>query len=366
MVSFSCEACNDTVKKPKLPNHYNNCGAPFTCIDCNVTFHSPNEWKTHTSCISEDQKYQKTLYKGPKVKIGTQQQQQTHESAKPAAAAPASATEDVAMTVDEPATAPASAKKEKKNKKKDKKRKLEEVAVDENVAVDVAENVKENKAQEPVKEAEAEPVTKKAKKDKKKSKKAAQDTDAAPVVNEEEAAATVAAPDAAPETEEADEPSLSIEVAAPSAPPVETDKKQSKKDKKKEKQAKQAKAQDEPKADGGDITGDYHQQLSKLQSFLGQIWPAQFKSESKPLVQHRIELCKQVQQSSLFKKFYNDLKTTDEKKEFDEWVWDIFMRGCHIGGKKPKRSLSLKFTRKAMAGLNGGTIDEAGDADDSE
>ena len=31
MVSFSCEGCNDTVKKPKLPQHYNNCGAPFTC-----------------------------------------------------------------------------------------------------------------------------------------------------------------------------------------------------------------------------------------------------------------------------------------------------------------------------------------------
>ncbi|KAH8922252.1 hypothetical protein BT69DRAFT_1220492, partial [Atractiella rhizophila] len=58
-----CDACQDTVKKPKLDQHSYKCGASFTCIDCSKTFHHQGEWKSHTSCISEEQKYQKSLYK---------------------------------------------------------------------------------------------------------------------------------------------------------------------------------------------------------------------------------------------------------------------------------------------------------------
>ena len=36
MVWFTCEACNDTVKKPKLGGH--RCNAKFTCVDCCTTF----------------------------------------------------------------------------------------------------------------------------------------------------------------------------------------------------------------------------------------------------------------------------------------------------------------------------------------
>lgn len=58
MVSFSCEVCNDTLKKPKLKGHFNKCPhAYFTCIDCNTTF-SGNEFETHTTCITEVEKYQ--------------------------------------------------------------------------------------------------------------------------------------------------------------------------------------------------------------------------------------------------------------------------------------------------------------------
>lgn len=38
MVSFSCQNCNDTVKKPKLQIHMNRCHAPVDCIDCSTTF----------------------------------------------------------------------------------------------------------------------------------------------------------------------------------------------------------------------------------------------------------------------------------------------------------------------------------------
>ncbi|KAF8555336.1 hypothetical protein OG21DRAFT_922757 [Imleria badia] len=66
MVSFQCHACSDVVKKPKLDPHHARCHAGFDCIDCSVTFHTPAEYKSHTSCISEAEKYQKGLYKGPK------------------------------------------------------------------------------------------------------------------------------------------------------------------------------------------------------------------------------------------------------------------------------------------------------------
>ncbi|KAI0305398.1 hypothetical protein B0F90DRAFT_1605370, partial [Multifurca ochricompacta] len=59
-------ACTDVVKKPKLDYHYGQCRASFTCIDCSATFTSPTQWKSHTSCVTEAEKYQKSLYKGPK------------------------------------------------------------------------------------------------------------------------------------------------------------------------------------------------------------------------------------------------------------------------------------------------------------
>ncbi|KAJ7899093.1 hypothetical protein B0H13DRAFT_2031174, partial [Mycena leptocephala] len=67
MVSFQCHACQDTVKKPKLDQHYNRCYAGFDCIDCSTTFNSPAEYKGHTQCISEAEKYEKSVYKGPKT-----------------------------------------------------------------------------------------------------------------------------------------------------------------------------------------------------------------------------------------------------------------------------------------------------------
>ncbi|KAJ8140041.1 hypothetical protein OY671_006763 [Metschnikowia pulcherrima] len=64
MVSFSCEVCNDTVIKKKLDQHKQRCyDAYFTCIDCSTTF-GGNDYRNHTQCISEAEKYEKSLYRG--------------------------------------------------------------------------------------------------------------------------------------------------------------------------------------------------------------------------------------------------------------------------------------------------------------
>ncbi|KAL4979612.1 hypothetical protein BDW66DRAFT_126838 [Aspergillus desertorum] len=70
MVSFSCEACGDVLTKKKLDPHRNQCrGASFTCIDCMVHFQGTS-YRSHTSCISEAQKYQGALYKEKPAKNG--------------------------------------------------------------------------------------------------------------------------------------------------------------------------------------------------------------------------------------------------------------------------------------------------------
>ncbi|KAH9985339.1 hypothetical protein BJV77DRAFT_1032595 [Russula vinacea] len=66
MVSFQYVPCTDVVKKPKLDRHYGQCRSSFTCIDCSKTFAGPIEWKGHTSCITEAEKYQKSVYKALK------------------------------------------------------------------------------------------------------------------------------------------------------------------------------------------------------------------------------------------------------------------------------------------------------------
>eukprot|EP00933_Yihiella_yeosuensis_P050192 TRINITY_DN47959_c0_g1_i1.p1 TRINITY_DN47959_c0_g1~~TRINITY_DN47959_c0_g1_i1.p1 ORF type:complete len:245 (-),score=55.62 TRINITY_DN47959_c0_g1_i1:184-918(-) len=63
MVYFECQKCNETVKKPKLAKHLMSCGSwAVSCIDCSKVF-AWNEWESHTSCISEAQKYEGKLYK---------------------------------------------------------------------------------------------------------------------------------------------------------------------------------------------------------------------------------------------------------------------------------------------------------------
>lgn len=51
--------CNETLAKKKLIGHFNKCrDAYFTCIDCSTTFEG-DDFKNHTTCITEKEKYEK-------------------------------------------------------------------------------------------------------------------------------------------------------------------------------------------------------------------------------------------------------------------------------------------------------------------
>ncbi|OAA78185.1 Zinc finger domain-containing protein, C2H2, LYAR-type [Akanthomyces lecanii RCEF 1005] len=81
MVSFSCEECGDIFTKKKLDPHRNRChGATFTCIDCMVHFPGV-QYRSHTSCMTEDQKYQGALYKDKSKKNNNNNQSQPQASA---------------------------------------------------------------------------------------------------------------------------------------------------------------------------------------------------------------------------------------------------------------------------------------------
>jgi cell growth-regulating nucleolar protein len=57
MPSFVCDTCQETLKKNQLDNHFSRCSrASFSCIDCYTTFKG-TEYRSHTSCITEVQKY---------------------------------------------------------------------------------------------------------------------------------------------------------------------------------------------------------------------------------------------------------------------------------------------------------------------
>ncbi|WVF72157.1 hypothetical protein IAT40_006969 [Kwoniella sp. CBS 6097] len=97
MVSFQCDACADTVKKPKLDQHRSRCHSSFTCLDCSTTFRNPSEYKGHTTCVSEAEKYQGALYRGPKKgQNGAQSESQAPAEPSPAPApAPADASSSI-------------------------------------------------------------------------------------------------------------------------------------------------------------------------------------------------------------------------------------------------------------------------------
>ena len=69
MVSFVCDNCQETLKKAKVQGHLNRCHGPVSCVDCSVVFRG-DEFKAHTSCISEAEKYQGALYAGENEEKG--------------------------------------------------------------------------------------------------------------------------------------------------------------------------------------------------------------------------------------------------------------------------------------------------------
>jgi len=61
MVYFTCDACGEQLKKPSVEKHYTQkcrqC-TMLTCIDCLKDFYG-DEYKSHNSCMSEEQRYSK-------------------------------------------------------------------------------------------------------------------------------------------------------------------------------------------------------------------------------------------------------------------------------------------------------------------
>jgi cell growth-regulating nucleolar protein len=54
---FYCDVCGDSIKKPKVAAHCNQCRhATFTCIDCSRPFDQTTV-HGHTSCVTEHEKY---------------------------------------------------------------------------------------------------------------------------------------------------------------------------------------------------------------------------------------------------------------------------------------------------------------------
>eukprot|EP00798_Chlamydomonas_sp_ICE-L_P002997 gene2997-13011_t len=57
MVWFICGDCGDSIKKPKLQNHFYQCGSYcFSCVDCSTVFDRQSAQK-HAQCVTEHQKY---------------------------------------------------------------------------------------------------------------------------------------------------------------------------------------------------------------------------------------------------------------------------------------------------------------------
>ncbi|KAI9266886.1 hypothetical protein BDA99DRAFT_571186 [Phascolomyces articulosus] len=147
MVSFQCDYCGDVVKKPKLDQHRNRCHSTFTCIDCSTTFQGI-DYKSHTSCISEAEKYQKTLYKG-KGKKNNNNGQSNNNNKKPEqqqkkdtpASKPLSLVEELKKKKDEETASSGEKRKQdeeeqstKSNKKAKKENKWEETELPKDVS----------------------------------------------------------------------------------------------------------------------------------------------------------------------------------------------------------------------------------------
>ncbi|KAK6536109.1 hypothetical protein TWF281_000355 [Arthrobotrys megalospora] len=209
MVSFSCEACNETLAKKKLDQHRGRCRqAVFTCLDCNNTFHGTS-YREHTSCISEAQKYERTVYRGEKKKgKGTKGGQQNGVNgaekvevavAAPEVEAPAPAVEEEKVeevqeeAAEEEVKEKRKDKKDKKDKKekKDKKKKSKDVEPEEATPQeeDVAMNDTPEVAEEHAVEEKKEKKSKKEKKEKKdkKDKKSKKKVEEEPEEEEEKA-----------------------------------------------------------------------------------------------------------------------------------------------------------------------------------
>uniref|UniRef100_A0A087XYR0 Cell growth-regulating nucleolar protein n=1 Tax=Poecilia formosa TaxID=48698 RepID=A0A087XYR0_POEFO len=76
MVFFTCNACGESLKKAQVDKHVMKCRGcqVLSCIDCGKDFWG-EDYKNHTKCISEDQKYGGKGYEVKANKGDVKQQQ---------------------------------------------------------------------------------------------------------------------------------------------------------------------------------------------------------------------------------------------------------------------------------------------------
>lgn len=69
MVTFTCGACGESVKKAKVEAHCFRCKECWvlSCVDCGKDFQG-DAYAAHTSCISEAEKYQGSMFKADGAK----------------------------------------------------------------------------------------------------------------------------------------------------------------------------------------------------------------------------------------------------------------------------------------------------------
>lgn len=74
MVYFVCDACNESLKKNQVEKHCHKCRSckSVTCIDCSTTFYG-DEYTSHNTCVSEAEKYQKSLHQVKPSKLSSQE-----------------------------------------------------------------------------------------------------------------------------------------------------------------------------------------------------------------------------------------------------------------------------------------------------
>jgi len=65
MVCFICDGCGETIKRSKIDEHARRCNSCYSvsCVDCHVSFYG-DDYKSHTTCVSEAERYEKSMYRG--------------------------------------------------------------------------------------------------------------------------------------------------------------------------------------------------------------------------------------------------------------------------------------------------------------
>jgi hypothetical protein len=83
MVTFFCDGCQGSIKKPQIAKHVHQCrfASTFSCIDCGKDFNCTTV-QQHTACVSEAQKYghnKGIVRNGPQTVSGQKRDQPSAE-----------------------------------------------------------------------------------------------------------------------------------------------------------------------------------------------------------------------------------------------------------------------------------------------